>query len=70
METIMLPTMCIVIHLPKYVLLHGLLDNFSCFRYENYLQELKKHVLCARYPLQEAFNRIKEKQNLNNNDYT
>ncbi|XP_050434163.1 uncharacterized protein LOC126841626 [Adelges cooleyi] len=56
-----------LIHLPRYVLIHGPLDNFSCFRYENYLQELKKSIKCAKYPLQEAFNRIKEKQQVISN---
>jgi len=45
--------------------IHGPLDNFSSFQYENYLQEIKKTVKCARYPLQEISNRIKEKQNTN-----
>jgi len=30
-----------LIHLPKFVKVHGSLDNFSCFRYENYLQKIK-----------------------------
>lgn len=49
-----------LIHLPKYVKIHGSLDNFSSFRNENYLQELKKSVKPLKYPLQEVFNRIKE----------
>lgn len=53
-----------VIHMPMFVKIHGPLDNFSCFRYENFLQELKKSVKCARFPLQEIFNRIIEKQQL------
>ncbi|KAF0722100.1 Uncharacterized protein FWK35_00032924, partial [Aphis craccivora] len=53
-----------LIHLPFYVLLHGPLDNFSCFRYENYLQEIKKSIKSIKYPLQEIFNRIVEKQKM------
>jgi len=53
-----------LIHLPFYVLLHGPLDNFSCFRYENYLQEIKKSIKSIKYPLQEIFNRIVEKQKI------
>jgi len=45
---------------------HGPLDNFSFFQYENYLQEIKKTVKYAKYPLQEISNRIKEKQIINN----
>lgn len=51
-----------LIHLPMFVQSHGPLDNFSCFKYENFLQEIKKFVKCAKYPLQEIFNRILEKQ--------
>lgn len=49
-----------------YVLKHGQLDNFSCFRYENYLQDLKKSIKSIKYPLQEIFNRIIENQKINN----
>jgi len=51
-----------LLHLPNYVLIHGSLDNFSSFRYENYLQEIKKIVKCSKYPLAEISNRILEKQ--------
>lgn len=57
-----------LIHLPRFVLIHGPLDNFSCFRYENYLHELKKSIKYAKYSLQEAFNRILEKQKIINNN--
>lgn len=53
-----------LLHLPMYVKIHGALDTFSCFKYENYLQELKKTIKCAKYPLQEMYNRIIEKQNI------
>lgn len=55
-----------LIHLPFFTLLHGPLDNFSSFRYENYLQYIKKSVKCIKYPLQEVYNRINEKQQLIN----
>jgi len=45
-----------------FVRLHGPLDNFSCFKYENFSQYIKKSIKCAKYPLQEIFNRIIEKQ--------
>jgi hypothetical protein len=51
-----------LLHLPMYVKVHGCLDNFSCFKYENYLQYIKKSIKSAKYPLQEVTNRIMEKQ--------
>lgn len=48
-----------------FTLLHGPLDNFSSFRYENYLQYImKKSLKSDKYPLQEVYNRITEKQQL------
>lgn len=52
-----------LLHLPMYVKVHGCLDNFSCFKYENYLQYIKKSIKSAKYPLQEVTNQIMEKQN-------
>lgn len=49
---------------PMFVLFHGPLDNFSCFRYEHYLQKIKS-LKSAKYPLQDAYNRILEKQKVN-----
>uniref|UniRef100_A0A2S2NIQ3 DUF4218 domain-containing protein n=1 Tax=Schizaphis graminum TaxID=13262 RepID=A0A2S2NIQ3_SCHGA len=51
-----------LIHLPMFVKIHGPLDNFSCFKFENYLQEVKKSIKSSKYPLQEITNRIIEKQ--------
>lgn len=45
-----------------FVRTHGPLDNFSCFKYENFLQYVKKSIKCAKYPLKEIYNRIIEKQ--------
>jgi hypothetical protein len=53
-----------LLHLPRFVKIHGSLDNFSCFKYEKYLQEIKKSIKSVKYPLQEITNRIKEKQNI------
>ncbi|XP_060857763.1 uncharacterized protein LOC132935284 [Metopolophium dirhodum] len=47
-----------LIHLPFYAHLHGSLDNYSSFKYENYLQILKKSMKCCRYPLSEIQNKI------------
>lgn len=46
-----------------FVKILGPLDNFSCFKYENYLQEIKFSIKSSKYCLQEVFNRISEKQN-------
>lgn len=49
-----------LIHLPYYVMLHGPLDTFLVFKYENFLQKIKKFIKNSRYPLQEIYNRILE----------
>lgn len=53
-----------LIHLPKFVNTHGSLDNFSCFRYENYLQKIKNCLKSTKYPLQKTHNRLVEEQKL------
>lgn len=53
-----------LIHLSYYVQIHGCLDNFSAFKFENYLGQLKKSIKHSRYPLQEAANRIIENMNI------
>jgi len=55
-----------LIHLPDCVKLHGPLDKFSAFKFENFLQDIKKKLKNSRFPLQEACNRIIEQQNINN----
>jgi len=35
---------------------HGCLDNFSAFKYENYLGLIKKQIKDSQFPLQEAVN--------------
>lgn len=49
-------------NLPISVLIHGPLDNFSCFQYENYLNDIKKSIKSTKYTLQEIFNRIIESE--------
>ncbi|CAI6369321.1 unnamed protein product [Macrosiphum euphorbiae] len=53
-----------LIHVADFVLKHGHLDLFSAFKYENYLQFLKKSCKNDRFPLQDAYNRIIEKMNV------
>lgn len=50
-----------LIRITDIVLLHGNLDAFSAFQYENYLQFVKKISKNSRCPLQDTFNRIIEK---------
>lgn len=57
-----------LIHLSFYVKIHGCLDNFSAFKYENYLGLIKKQIKNSQFPLQEAVNRIIEKMNIFYND--
>jgi len=52
-----------LIHLPFYAKIHGCLDNFSAYKFENYLGLIKKSISHSRFPLQEATNRILEKVN-------
>jgi len=50
-----------LIHLADFVLIDGNLDLFSAFKHENYLQFIKKSCKNYRFPLQDAYNRIMEK---------
>lgn len=52
-----------LIHVADFVLIHGALDTFSAFKYENYLQFIKKSSKNSRYPLQDTYNRIIEQVN-------
>ncbi|KYN22279.1 hypothetical protein ALC57_05315 [Trachymyrmex cornetzi] len=49
-----------LIHLTKDVDNFGSLDNFSCFKYENYMQKIKKKLHQSGKPLEELANRIFE----------
>jgi len=51
-----------LIHLSKDAKKYGVLDNFSSFPYENYLQHLKKIVQPGRFPLTQLYNRITEER--------
>lgn len=43
-----------LIHLVQDVERFGSLDNFSAFKYENYMQTLKKYIRKAERPLQQV----------------
>lgn len=49
-----------MIHLSDFVKIHGSMENFSAFKYENCLQIMKKSVKNSKYPLQDVYNRIVE----------
>lgn len=51
-----------LIHLPEDCLHHGPLDNFSAFKFENYLYTLKRILKTCRHPLQQVGNRLKEQE--------
>lgn len=38
-----------LLHIPFFVLKHGPLESFSCFKYENYLKELKMYEMCKKF---------------------
>jgi len=40
--------------------IHGPLDKFSAFKFENFLQIIKKTVHSFKYPLQDIYNQILE----------
>jgi len=53
-----------LIHVADFVLIHGYLDRFSAFKYENYLQFVKKSFKNARCPLEDIYNHIMEQINI------
>lgn len=50
----------VLLHITYYVLLYGALHCFSMFKFENYIQTIKKFVRKAQFPLQQIGNRLKE----------
>lgn len=54
-----------VIHLAEDAKKFGVIDSFSSFPYENYLQHLKKIIQPGRAPLIQLHNRINEEYNNN-----
>lgn len=49
-----------LIHLINDVKRFGPLDNFSCFRFENYMYQIKKTLKTSNFPLQQFINRYYE----------
>lgn len=54
-----------LIHLANDSKSWGVVDNFSAFKFENYLYTLKKTIKFSRYPLQQLLNRLAENQDQN-----
>lgn len=54
-----------LIHLPQDVLTFGPLDSYSAFRFENFLQILKKQLRKRNQPLSQLYKRSVEKQSFN-----
>jgi len=53
------------IHLPNDAKKYGVVDNFSSFPYENYLQHIKKILQPGSSPLVQLYNRIMEERKSN-----
>lgn len=51
-----------LVYLVNDVKRFGLLDNFSAFKFENYMQILKKYIREADKPLQQVVRRYIEKE--------
>lgn len=51
----------VITHLPDDCLKYGCVDNFSAFRFENFLKELKSYVKSPYRPLHQIYNRYSEK---------
>ena len=49
-----------LLHLVDDVIEHGILDNNSAFKYENYLQKIKRMVRGGKCPLTQIINRLSE----------
>jgi len=51
-----------LIHLAQDVQSFGHLDGYSAFRFENFMQIMKKLVRKSSFPIQQIRNRLKEKE--------
>lgn len=57
----------LLLHLKEDVDRFGPLDNFSCFPFENHLNQIKHLIKSPTNPLQQVYRRIKEINNCSNN---
>ena len=51
-------------NLPAEVRMHGALENFSAFAYENYLGSIKELIRGSKHILQQVISRVREKNNV------
>ncbi len=58
-------TACLI-HLPDDVMRFGLLDKFSSFPFENYLQQLKRRIRRSNNPLSQLVKRLSESSKTQN----
>lgn len=49
-----------LIHLAADVKIHGPLDNFSCFKFENYMSTIKRSIKSGKHPLVQFVKRSQE----------
>ena len=49
-----------LLHLVDNIIEHGILDKHSTFKYENYLQKIKRMVRGGKCPLTQIINRLSE----------
>ena len=54
-----------LLHIADSVLIFGNINNFSAYKFENYMQEIKKHVRKSNKILQQITNRITEIDSFN-----
>lgn len=59
-STFLIYNVHVLCHLSDDAKLHGVLDNFSAFPFENYLKTLKYLVRSPNRPLQQIYRRLKE----------
>lgn len=60
----------VLIHIPYFSRLYGSLDSFSCYKFENLIQKLKRYIGNAHATLQQVFNRMEEEDMYNKESYT
>lgn len=59
----------VLLHIAYYVRRYGALHKFGMFKFENYIQTIKKFVRKAHCPLQQIANRLKEHEKYNDGFY-
>uniref|UniRef100_A0A1B0CHB2 Putative transposase domain-containing protein n=1 Tax=Lutzomyia longipalpis TaxID=7200 RepID=A0A1B0CHB2_LUTLO len=55
-----------LLHVTECVRIHGNMNSFSAYRFENFLQEIKKAIKSARHILTQLYRRMAEEQHVSN----